>query len=357
MDSAVDLKDMTMAEMVGFLAGMGLPPFRARQIFAWIYRRGLTGFGGMTDIAKPVRAELAKRARISSLSLISREQSRDGTIKFAFALEDGQVIESVLIPEEDRNTLCVSTQAGCAMGCGFCLTAGLGFKRNLSAAEIVNQVCAASAHMPEELVRPGFKRPGNIHNLVFMGMGEPLANFENLVRALRILMEPHGFDFSGRKITVSTCGLAPMIKKLGQEVPVNLAVSLHSVRNEVRDRLMPVNRRYPVEELLAACRAFPLPPRRAIMFEYIMLEGINDSTDDAELMAGMLKGIRCKINLLPYNENPERDFRCPARERIVAFQDILRARGYAVFIRDSRGSDISAACGQLAGKTGSRGAC
>ncbi len=345
-----DIKNLNMAGLVDFLAAMGLPPFRARQIFAWIYRRGVTDFAAMTDIAARVREELSQKARISVIEVKRAEKSRDGTIKFAFGLDDGGIIESVVIPEEERNTLCVSSQVGCAMDCSFCLTASLGFKRNLTAAEIVNQVCAAAANLPEELIRPEFKRPGNIHNLVFMGMGEPLANFDNLIRALEILMDPHGFDFSGRKITVSTSGLVPKIRPLGERVPVNLAVSLHSVKNEVRDRLMPINRRYPVEELLAACRDFPLPPRRAIMFEYIMLAGINDSLEDARLMARALKGIRCKINLLPYNENPERDFRSPERKQILAFQDVLRQSGYAVFIRDSRGDDISAACGQLAGR-------
>ena len=349
-EEKIDIKSLDMAAMVDFLAGMGLPPFRARQIFAWLYKRGVNDFATMTDIAARVREELEQRAKISKLKLAAKEKSRDGAVKFAFALDDANLIESVVIPEEDRNTLCVSSQVGCAMDCSFCLTACLGFKRNLTPAEIVGQICAAAEHLPPELVRPEFKRPGNIHNLVFMGMDEPLANFENLVRAIKILMDPQGFDFSGRKITVSTCGLVPQMRPLGEAVPVNLAVSLHSVRNEVRDRLMPINKRYPVEELLAACRDFPLPPRRAIMFEYIMLAGINDSIDDARLMARMLKDIRCKINLLPYNENPKRDFKCPDRGKIIAFQNVLRQAGYAVFIRDSRGDDISAACGQLAGK-------
>ncbi len=346
----IDIKDLDMTALVDFLGEMGLPPFRARQIFAWVYRRGVSDFAVMTDIAARVRDDLAAGTMISNIKMIRKEESRDGAIKFAFGLEDRSIIESVVIPEEDRNTLCVSSQVGCAMDCSFCLTACLGFKRNLSPSEIVNQVCAAAANLPAGLIRPEFKRPGNIHNLVFMGMGEPLANFTNLVTALKVLMDPHGFDFSGRKITVSTCGIVPQMRPLGEAVPVNLAVSLHSVRNEVRDRLMPINKRYPVEELLAACRDFPLPPRRAIMFEYIMLAGVNDALEDAKLMAKMLNGIRCKINLLPYNENPEREFKCPEREKIIAFQEVLRQAGYAVFIRDSRGDDISAACGQLAGQ-------
>jgi 23S rRNA (adenine2503-C2)-methyltransferase len=226
----------------------------------------------------------------------------------------------------------------------------MGLKRNLTPAEIVNQVCAVINEMPEEMCSSGDKKSGCINNLVFMGMGEPLANFDNLVTALDIIMDQRGLDFSGRKVTVSTCGIVPKMKELGEKTAVNLAVSLHSVNDEVRSRLMPINRKYPVEQLIQACLDFPIPRRRMIMFEYIMIKGLNDSDADARELAHKLRDIKCKINLLPYNECPGSNYQCPSRERTEAFQQILRKADYTVFIRSSRGSDISAACGQLAGK-------
>lgn len=348
-----DLKNLNLAQLADFVKELGLPLFRARQIFSWLYRPGIVDFSQMTDINKELRAILAARAEISQLALASKEQSEDGTIKFAFRLTDGLIIESVLIPEEDRNTLCVSSQVGCAMGCDFCLTATMGLKRNLTPAEIVNQICAVINELPEEMCGGGAKKTGCINNLVFMGMGEPLANFDNLLIALDILMDQRGLDFSGRKVTVSTCGLVPKMKELGEKTPVNLAVSLHSVNDEVRSRLMPINRKYPVAQLIQACLDFPMPKRRMIMFEYIMIKGLNDSDADARELAYKLRDIKCKINLLPYNEGAGTDYQCPSRERIESFQQILRKADYTVFIRSSRGSDISAACGQLAVKESS----
>ena len=271
------------------------------------------------------------------------ECSEDGAVKFAFRLADGQLIESVLIPEEDRNTLCVSSQVGCAMGCSFCLTGTMGFRRNLTTAEIVNQVCAVRdwslAH-----------EKGALTNIVFMGMGEPLANLNHLLDAISILTEQRGLDFSNRRITVSTCGLVPQMQLLGEQTDVNLAVSLHAVDDAVRSQLMPVNNRYPLATLIEACRTYRQKRRKRIMFEYTLLEGINDSDADAKKMVELLRDVPCKINLLSVNPTDNSRFRSPQEARVLQFQKILRDRGCTVFIRQSRGKDIAAACGQLAGK-------
>jgi 23S rRNA (adenine2503-C2)-methyltransferase len=336
-----DLKNLTIEELGVFVAGLGLKAFRTRQIFAWLYRPGITDFSQMTDIAKDVRILLAEKACFSRFKTDILEESEDGTIKFGFRLHDGYLVESVLIPEEDRNTLCVSSQVGCAMGCRFCLTGTMGFKRNLLPAEIVNQVQAVA----ELLGSQG--KPG-INNLVFMGMGEPLANFDNVVAALKILMEQQGLNFSSRRITVSTCGIIPRIKELGERVPVNLAISLHAADDATRDMLMPVNKTYPLDDLLAACRSFPLPNRRKVMIEYIMIRDLNDSDQHARRLVKKLHGLQCKVNLIPFNESEHFPFRAPSQERLEAFQQILRNAKYTALIRNSRGADISAACGQLA---------
>ena len=375
----IDLKNMTLAELTAWVEGLNLKPFRARQIFSWIHRPDFHDFMAMTDIAKHVRMLLAQRAYLSRLEPCKVERSADGTRKFAFLLADGKIVESVLIPEDDRNTLCISSQVGCAMGCSFCLTGTMGFIRNLTAAEIVGQVDAVirslkmedgSRHQestpPEttetDLAPPPVtgeqdaehdnepaadsKRP--IHNLVFMGMGEPLLNFDNLIRAIEILMEQRGHDFSGRRITVSTCGIVPKMKELGEKVPVNLAVSLHAADDQTRDLLMPINKKYPLPELLQACRDYPLAPRRRIMIEYVMIEGLNDSPAAARLLVKKLHGIRCKVNILPYNETPNSPYRRPSDTVIEDFRQILRKAGHTTLLRTSRGADISAACGQLA---------
>lgn len=339
----IDLKDLTFSQLTDLVVSMGLPPFRAKQIFSWLYRPAIHSFAQMTDLSKELRATLAESCSFSTFTPAAREVSQDGTVKYGFALEDELMIEAVLIPEENRNTLCVSSQVGCAMGCRFCLTGTMGFKRNLHPAEIVNQVMAAMADMDDD--------QGRLTNLVFMGMGEPLANFDNLISALDILMDQRGLDFSSRKITVSTCGLVPRLKELGEKVEVNLAVSLHSANDATRSQLMPVNDTYPLDELLNACRHdFPMAKRRRIMFEYTLFAGINDSLADARELARKLHGIRCKINLLSYNPCPTLPFHSPPRKQIEAFQKVLQNAGYSAFIRTSRGADISAACGQLAKK-------
>ena len=338
-----DLKNMTQDELVEFVESLGQPAFRGRQIMAWIYKPGITGFEQMSDLAKEFRAVLAEHAYMSRFNDPITEISRDGAVKFGFRLDDGFVIESVLIPEEDRNTLCVSSQAGCAMGCRFCLTGTMGFTRNLTRAEIVNQVCGVRDWMLEH-------DGGELTNIVFMGMGEPLANLENLLGALSLLTEQRGLDFSSRRITVSTCGLVPQMLELGTKTNVNLAISLHAADNETRSRLMPVNDRYPLEELLAACKDYPQKKRQRVMFEYTLLAGINDSDETARRLAVLLRDIPCKINLLSMNEADDQEYTSPPRDRVLRFQKILRDEGYTVFIRQSRGADISAACGQLAGK-------
>ncbi|MBU1709504.1 MAG: 23S rRNA (adenine(2503)-C(2))-methyltransferase RlmN [Proteobacteria bacterium] len=346
-----DLKNYTSKQLSFFVEKLGLPKYRAAQIFSWLYRPGFTDFSQMTDITKEVRALLAENAVIGSFSNYTEESSKDGTVKYGFILDDGAVIESVLIPEDDRNTLCVSSQVGCAMKCAFCLTGTLGFTRNLTPAEIINQVTSVIDKIRANQSGQTLNSEKMINNIVFMGMGEPLLNFDNLIAAIEILTDQRGLDFSQRKITVSTCGIVPKIHELGDKTNINLAVSLHATSDSVRNLLMPVNKKYPLKDLIEACRKFPLPKRRRIMFEYILLKDVNDSDDDARKLAQMLKGIPCKINLLPYNESGELPYKQPAQERVDSFQQILWDAEYTVIVRSSRGSDISAACGQLAGKS------
>ena len=344
-----DLKNYDLDGLIRYVEGLGQPAFRGRQIMSWLYRPGITGFDQMTDIAKKFRDILKEKALISGYSAPILERSTDGSVKFGFHLADGNIVESVLIPEEDRNTLCLSSQVGCAMGCTFCLTGTMGFIRNLTPAEMVNQVCAVRDFLLAEPAE-ALIGPREVTNLVFMGMGEPLNNLDNLLTALSILTDPKGLDLTGRKITVSTCGIAPKLRKLGENSTVNLAISLHAVDDAIRNTLMPVNKLYPLEVLFEACRNFPMPKRRRIMFEYILLKDINDSDEQARELARRLHKIPCKINLLPYNESPHFPYRSPSPARVLAFQKILLDKHYSVFIRSSRGSDISAACGQLAGK-------
>ncbi len=346
----IDLKNLSRKEIADLIVEQGLSPYRGRQIFSWLYRPGITGFDQMTDIAKKVRESLADHFYFSSLQIAGKETSSDGSVKYVFRLADGYIIESVLIPEEKRQTLCISSQVGCAMGCVFCLTGTMGFTRNLTPAEITGQIIAVQEDI---LDNPA----PEISNLVFMGMGEPLANLDNLVKSLEILKDELGLNYSDRRITVSTCGIPEKIRELGKRIRVNLAVSLHAADNQTRSRLMPVNRTHPIEEVLAACRDYPLPKRKRVMFEYALIKGVNDSDDDARRLAGLLRGIPCKINLIRCNESPDLSsvpgfgrFQASTSERTAAFQQILRDAHYGVFLRASRGSDISAACGQLAVK-------
>lgn len=351
MTEMVDLRHLTSAQLAHFMGELGFPESAARRVFSALQRTGVTDFAQMTMVNKVIRSALAEKSVISSLVPLALEQSGDGTRKFVFRLAEGAVIESVLIPERNRHTLCISSQCGCAMGCGFCLTGRMGFIRNLSAAEIVNQVLAVIAQM----VSSGIKRATPreyVTNLVFMGMGEPLANYDNLLTALRILMDEAGLGFSERRVTVSTCGLAPRINDLGRDVRVNLAVSLHAADDYTRSRLMPVNRRYALDELLAACRSWSLLKKRVVLFEYILIRGVNDGEKDALLLAEKLHDIPCRINLLPYNESDSLPYARPDDGTVLRFSRILRDAGYTTIVRSSRGADISAACGQLASLVG-----
>lgn len=336
--SKIDLKNLSPDELLEFLSGMGKERFRCDQLLRWIYKRGVTDLDQMTDLSKVLRAELAEKAIISDWQTDIVETSTDGTKKYLFCLEDGSSVETVRIPmENDRSTLCISTQVGCAMQCDFCLTGSFGFTRNLTSAEIVNQVCAVL-------------KEGPINNIVLMGMGEPLHNLDNVVRALKIFYAPTGLDYGTRKVTLSTCGLVPQMAELGKQITVNLAVSLNATTDEVRDKLMPVNKRYPLKELMAACRNYPLPSHRRITFEYILIRDLNDSIVDAKRMVKLLHGIKAKVNLIPFNDHEGSHYRCPDRDTIEAFQVYLLDHNVVAIRRASKGQDISAACGQLKGK-------
>ena len=335
-----DLRDFTLSELAEWIGGFGEPPYRARQIFRWLWKRQIHSISEMTDLPRAFREALVARARLSPLSVVGVQSSRDGTRKLLLRLSDGEEIEAVLIPEARRLTACISSQAGCAMGCRFCLTATMGLHRNLRPAEIAGQVLAlASTLAPGE----------HITHIVLMGMGEPLANYAATEKALQILTAKTGLGFSPRRITVSTVGLVPGIRRLARsDLGVNLAVSLTATTDEVRNDLIPINDRYPLSELLRACREFPLPPRRRMTFEYVLMAGVNDHVEDAHRLVKLLKGIRCKVNLIPLNEAPEIPFHRSSRQRTEAFQKILERAGTIGTIRESRGQDISAACGMLA---------
>lgn len=342
MSELIDLKNLTQAEFEQLMVSWGQAAFRARQIQKWLYK-GVTGFEAMTDIGKEVRSLLLAKTCLSQLTLLERRQSVDGSEKFSFRLADGAVIESVLIPETDHYTLCLSSQAGCSQGCRFCLTARQGLDRDLTPSEIINQILAVGALVANKEA---------ITNLVFMGMGEPLANFSNLVKAITIILAPWGLNFSSRRVTVSTVGLAPLIPALGKAVRVNLAVSINAPNDALRRTLMPVAHKFSLARILAACREFPLPSHRRITFSYVLLKGINDAPAHAQELARLVRGLRAKINLIAFNPNPSLPFKRPEPETVQAFQDILVQAHYTTLVRESRGVDISAACGQLAGEAG-----
>ncbi|MBI2884420.1 MAG: 23S rRNA (adenine(2503)-C(2))-methyltransferase RlmN [Candidatus Methylomirabilis oxyfera] len=338
-----DLKGLSLEEMERLVADHGEPAYRGRQLFHWIYARAAHTFAEMTDLPIGLRARLAEHTLIGALTLLAKEISRDGTRKYLFGCTDGRQIETVLIPDERRLTACLSTQVGCALACAFCLTGKMGFIRHLQPGEIVDQVLALQRDL-----QPGER----IGNLVLMGMGEPLHNYDAIVKALTILSHPMGLAYPPRRITLSTVGLVPEIVRLGQSgLGVNLAVSLHASTDELRDRLVPINRRYPLKELMVALRAYPLPSRRRLTFEYVLIDGVNDRGQDAQELVRLLRGLRCKVNLLPLNEAHAIPFRRPSRERVESFQRILRSADILATIRESRGLDISAACGLLATET------
>jgi 23S rRNA (adenine2503-C2)-methyltransferase len=336
-----NIRDLTLAEIEFQITILGKEKYRAGQVMKWLYQQGAGSFAGMTTLARDFRTQMEERFRIAEPVLERLQTSADGTRKALFRLEDGLAVESVLIPGRNHWTACLSTQAGCAMGCRFCLTGRQGLARNLSPSEITGQMTQLRRVAPEEL---------NIRNIVLMGMGEPLANYDHTVKAIRILTDDHGLGFSNRKITVSTCGLAPQIVRLGQDVCVNLAISLNAPDDLRRSELMPVNRTYPLAELLAACRRYPMPGRRMLTFEYILMAGVNDSPADAGKVARLLKGLHCKLNLIPFNEYPGSGYGTPSAEAVSSFQQVLLDNHYTAILRASHGRDILAACGQLRGE-------
>jgi 23S rRNA (adenine2503-C2)-methyltransferase len=334
-----DLAEMDLAELEQALEGMGHPRFHARQLFQWVHKRGVTDFAEMTDLGLDLRSSLASAFHLSTPEVLRQERSADGTAKFLLRLEDGQLIESVFIPDTPANTFCLSTQVGCAMGCGFCLTGKMGIVRNLTAGEIVGQVRVLTRAL--EMTQSRF-------NIVLMGMGEPLHNYDAVMKALRILNDEHGLAVNPRRVTLSTVGVLPGLERLATEpLMPNLAISLHATTEEQRDLLVPINRKYGLEDLLDACRRFPIKRRARITFEYVMLKDVNDTDEDARRLVRLLHGIKAKVNLLPLNEAAGIPYERPSDGRVNRFAKILADRGVTVSVRKSRGRDIRAACGQL----------
>jgi 23S rRNA (adenine2503-C2)-methyltransferase len=339
-----DLRGLPLEELTAHLSELGEPAYRARQLYTWIHRRGARSFADMSDLPKALRQKLEESCQLGSLEKDLEQRSTDGTIKYRWKTADGQFIESVYMPSEDRKTLCVSTQVGCAMGCAFCMTATLGLKRQLTPGEICDQVYAVNG----ELRRAGESIDRPLTNLVFMGMGEPLHNFENLKTALGLLQSTDGCNFSHRHITVSTVGLVPMIERFGQETEVKLAISLNATTDEQRSKMMPVNKKWPIAALMEACKKFPMRQGRRITFEYVLLRGVNDSDEDAERLAALMEGVPAKVNLIPYNDNPGLGFHSVDEPRAEHFRELLAKKHVFAAIRKNRGRDIAAACGQLA---------
>jgi 23S rRNA (adenine2503-C2)-methyltransferase len=336
--SKVDLKDLDLEETHALVEKSGLESYRAEQIRRWIFWHQAESFQEMTNLSRKLREYLNSFCTLSQLRLIKTHTSRDGTKKFLFELEDGNKIESVLIPERGHYTACISSQVGCAMACTFCLTAKQGLVRNLRTSEIINQVIHIRKLMDE---------PDKLTNIVFMGMGEPLANFEAVIKAVKNIISHDALNFSRRRVTLSTCGLVPEIERLGKALPINLAISLNAADDGTRNSLMPINRRYPLGRLMEVLRHYPLSKGRRITFEYILIRDINDRPRDARNLKRLLKDISAKINLIPFNPYSESPFEPPEQERILAFQEELIKGNYTATIRKSKGSDIYAACGQL----------
>ena len=346
-----NLLDFDIEGLAAFCAGLGEKPFRATQLFRWIHQRGESDFSAMTDLAKSLRDKLAVSAHIAAPVLLSQHASVDGTIKWLFDVGGGDAVEAVFIPETDRGTLCISSQAGCAVGCRFCSTGHQGFSRNLSTAEIVAQLWFAEHFLRKHLGQS----TRVISNVVMMGMGEPLQNYAALVPALRVMLSDHGYGLSRRRVTVSTSGVVPMMDRLGLDCPVALAVSLHAPDDLLRNQLVPLNLKYPLAELLGACeRYLAHAPRDFITLEYCMLDGVNDSVEQAQQLVGLLGryaggAVWCKLNLIPFNPFPASGLLCSPPQRVQAFAQVLMAAGLTTTIRKTRGQDIDAACGQLAG--------
>lgn len=348
--SKIDIKNLSRQQLAAWLAQQGRRPFRSEQIWRWIYLRQADHFDAMTNLAKPLRRALAEAFINPRLEVENEVASHDGSRKLLLRLQDGLHIETVLIPEKDHFTLCISSQVGCAQGCRFCLTARGGLVRSLTPAEIIGQVRDVQHRLDSGSGMP-------LTNIVLMGMGEPLANYNNVVQALEVITDGDvGLKFSARRVTVSTAGLVSKMAELGRDTRANLAVSLNAADDETRSRLMPINRTFPIAALMAACRDYPLPPRRKITVEYILIKGINDSPADARRLVNLLQPIRAKINLIPFNEHPGSDFQRPDPSTITQFQELLAERHYTAIVRHSKGQDIGAACGQLRAGPGCTGA-
>lgn len=354
MTGAVNLLEFDLDGLAAYCEQLGEKRFRATQLFRWIHQRGASDFAQMSDLAKSLREKLARTAEIRPLALATEQASADGTIKWLFDVGGGDAVETVFIPEDDRGTLCVSSQAGCAVGCRFCSTGHQGFSRNLTTGEILAQLWHAEHHLRKRLNLKEGERA--ITNVVMMGMGEPLQNYAALVPALRVMLDDHGYGLSRRRVTVSTSGVVPMIDRLRDDCPVALAVSLHAPNDTLRDDLVPLNRKYPIAELLDACnRYLDKAPRDFITFEYCMLDGVNDSPEHARQLVELVRDkVSCKFNLIPFNPFPESGLKRSPRERVTAFAHLLQDAGLVTTVRKTRGDDIDAACGQLAGEVQDR---
>ena len=344
-----NLLDLDAAGLAGFFETLGEKPFRAKQVLRWMHQSGESDFARMSDLAKGLREKLAGAAQVEAPAVVGDTVAGDGTRKWLLKVDGTNAVEAVFIPETSRGTLCVSSQAGCVLDCAFCSTGKQGFNRNLSTAEIVGQLWLANRELKNK------ESPRPISNVVMMGMGEPLLNLDNVLPALRLMLDDNAYGLSRRRVTVSTAGVVPGMDRLREECPVALAVSLHAPNDLLRDQLVPLNRKYPISELLAACnRYLERAPRDFITFEYVMLDGVNDADSHARELAGFASRVRCKFNLIPFNPFPRSDFRRSGAERIACFADILRRAGLTVTTRKTRGDDIAAACGQLAGDVADR---
>jgi 23S rRNA (adenine2503-C2)-methyltransferase len=348
-----NLLEFDLDGLAAFCEQLGEKRFRATQLYRWIHQKGAADFTAMSDLAKSLRDKLAGVAVVQPLAVVSEQASTDGTIKWLFDVGGGNAVETVFIPEDDRGTLCVSSQAGCAVGCRFCSTGHQGFSRNLTTGEIVAQLWFAEHHLRQRLkLAPGERA---ITNVVMMGMGEPLQNYSALVPALRVMLDDHGYGLSRRRVTVSTSGVVPMIDRLRDDCPVALAVSLHAPDDALRDDLVPLNRKYPIDELLQACgRYLDKAPRDFITFEYCMLDGVNDTPEHAQALVKLSQRIACKFNLIPFNPFPQSGLKRSPRECVTAFARVLQEAGVVTTVRKTRGDDIDAACGQLAGEVQDR---
>ncbi len=360
MTALTNLLDLDPAQLVAYCGELGEKPFRAKQLQRWIHQFGASNFDDMTDLAKSLREKLATRAHVSSPAVISDHTSSDGTRKWLLDVGQGNAVETVFIPEESRGTLCISTQAGCAVNCRFCSTGKQGFSRNLTVGEIIGQLWMAEFELRKSKgIEPGPKGERQITNVVMMGMGEPLLNFEPTVTALKLMLDDNAYGLSRRRVTLSTSGVVPMIDKLAQECPVAMAVSLHASNDALRDGLVPLNKKYPLKELMAACKRYlEFAPRDFITFEYCMLDGVNDTDAHARELVELVKNgndpVPCKFNLIPFNPFPESGLTRSNNVRIKAFAQVLMDAGIVTTIRKTRGDDIDAACGQLAGEVQDR---